>query len=123
MKLKTLYGLPEKVIFCKKSLISNQAPQSTQEFKHTIKSKKSTSKVVKKKVVTKKNSMLCKSMVIEPDLNETMISRRSSKTTKIQDLDETIRTTDLVKTSEKRSATQSRKLKEKDKILSRIEVM
>ena len=67
--------------------------------------------------------MLCKSMVIEPDLNETMISRRSSKTTKIQDLDETIRTTDLVKTSEKRSATQSRKLKEKDKILSRIEVM
>ena len=42
MKLKTLYGLPEKVIFCKKSLISNQAPQSTQEFKHTIKSKKST---------------------------------------------------------------------------------
>lgn len=67
--------------------------------------------------------MLCKSMVIEPDLNETMMSRRSSKTTKIQDLDETIRTTDLVKTSEKRSATQSRKLKEKDKILSRIEVM
>ena len=67
--------------------------------------------------------MLSKSMVIEPDLNETMISRRSSKTTKIQDLDETIRTTDLVKTSEKRSATQSRKYKEKDKILSRIEVM
>ncbi len=42
MKLKTLYGLPRKVVFCKKSLISNQAPQSTQEFKHTVKSKKST---------------------------------------------------------------------------------
>lgn len=42
MKLKTFYGLPEKVIFCKKSLISNQTPSSTQEFKHTIKTKKKT---------------------------------------------------------------------------------
>lgn len=42
MKLKTLYGLPRKVIFCKKSLISNQRPNSTQEHKHTIKSKKKT---------------------------------------------------------------------------------
>ena len=42
MKQKALYGLPNKVKFCKKSLISNQMPSSTQEFKHTIKSKKST---------------------------------------------------------------------------------
>ena len=42
MKLKTFYGLPEKVLFCKKSLTSNQTPTSTQEFKHTIKSKKKT---------------------------------------------------------------------------------
>ena len=42
MKSKTFYGLPKKVIFCKKSLISNQRPNSTQEHKHTIKSKKKT---------------------------------------------------------------------------------
>jgi hypothetical protein len=42
MKLKTLYGLPKKVLFCKKSLISNQTPNSTQEFKHTLKSIKKT---------------------------------------------------------------------------------
>ena len=42
MKLKTLYGLPKKVLFCKKSLISNQTPCSTQEFKHTLKSVKKT---------------------------------------------------------------------------------
>ena len=34
MKLKTLYGLPNKVIFCKKSLISNQRPVSAVEFFH-----------------------------------------------------------------------------------------
>ena len=42
MKLKTLYGLPRKVIFCKKTLVSNQRPVSTIESKHTIKSKKQT---------------------------------------------------------------------------------
>ena len=42
MKRKALYGLPSKVLFCKKSLMSNQMPSSTLEFKHTIKSKKST---------------------------------------------------------------------------------
>ena len=41
-KLKTFYGLPSKVIFCKKTLISNQLPSSAQEFTHTIKSKKKT---------------------------------------------------------------------------------
>ena len=33
MKLKTLFGLPKKVVFCKKSLISNQRPTSAVEFK------------------------------------------------------------------------------------------
>ena len=42
MKLKTLYGLPNKVIFCKKSLISNQRPNSAIEFAHSIASKKKT---------------------------------------------------------------------------------
>ena len=42
MKLKIFYGLPKDVKFCKKSLTSNQVPLSTQEFKHTLKSKKST---------------------------------------------------------------------------------
>ena len=42
MKLKTLYGLPNKIIFCKKSLISNQRPNSSIEFNHDINSKKKT---------------------------------------------------------------------------------
>ena len=40
MSNKILYGLPKKVLFCKKSLISNQTPNSTQEFRHTLKVKK-----------------------------------------------------------------------------------
>lgn len=40
--MKTLYGLPEKVIFCKKCVMSNQRPVSAIEFKHNIKSKKAT---------------------------------------------------------------------------------
>ena len=42
MALKTYYGLPRKVIFCKKTLISNQRPNSAIEFKHTANSKKNT---------------------------------------------------------------------------------
>ena len=38
--MKTLFGLPEKVLFCKKSLISNQRPSSAVEFKHTLNQKK-----------------------------------------------------------------------------------
>ena len=30
---KAYFGLPEKVIFCKKCVISNQRPSSTVEFK------------------------------------------------------------------------------------------
>lgn len=41
-KIKTFYGLPSKVIFCKKCVMSNQRPISTIEFKHTIESKKKT---------------------------------------------------------------------------------
>lgn len=40
--LKALYGLPRKVIFCKKTLISNQRPTSSIEFHHNVKSKKKT---------------------------------------------------------------------------------
>jgi N-acetyl sugar amidotransferase len=39
---KPLYGLPRKVIFCKKTLISNQKPTSSIEFNHNLKSKKKT---------------------------------------------------------------------------------
>lgn len=41
-KLEVKYGLPEKVLFCKKCVMSNQRPTSTQEFRHTINSKKTT---------------------------------------------------------------------------------
>ena len=40
MKLKTLFGLPNKVIFCKKSLISNQRPNSAIEFNTSKNQKK-----------------------------------------------------------------------------------
>lgn len=36
------YGLPEKVLFCKRCVISNQRPSSTIEFKHRQDEKKST---------------------------------------------------------------------------------
>lgn len=41
-KLETKYGLPGKVIFCKRCVMSNQRPVSAIEFKHTIQSKKAT---------------------------------------------------------------------------------
>lgn len=40
--MKTLYGLPEEVVFCKKCLYSNQRPSSEIEFKHTSETKKKT---------------------------------------------------------------------------------
>ncbi len=39
---ETMYGLPEKVRFCSKCVISNQRPNSTIEHQHTSKSKKTT---------------------------------------------------------------------------------
>jgi N-acetyl sugar amidotransferase len=42
MSHKTYFGLPKKVIFCKKTLISNQRPSSEIEFNHNIKTKKKT---------------------------------------------------------------------------------
>jgi N-acetyl sugar amidotransferase len=39
---RAFYGLPEKVIFCKNCVISNQRPSSTVEFKHTRNEKKQT---------------------------------------------------------------------------------
>jgi N-acetyl sugar amidotransferase len=41
-KLKILYGLPKKILFCKKTLMSNQRPTSEQEFTHNIKTRKKT---------------------------------------------------------------------------------
>lgn len=40
--LKTYYGLPASVVFCKRCVMSNQRPASTTEFKHTKDSKKVT---------------------------------------------------------------------------------
>lgn len=44
-KLKAFFGLPEKVIFCKKCVMSNQRPASAIEFKHNKNSKKVTLKI------------------------------------------------------------------------------
>lgn len=41
-RLEVKYGLPEKVLFCKRCVMSNQRPVSAIEFKHTIESKKAT---------------------------------------------------------------------------------
>lgn len=41
-KIITKYGLPEKVIFCKKCIVSNQKPTSAVEFLHKKDSKKGT---------------------------------------------------------------------------------
>ena len=35
-KLEVKYGLPKKVIFCKKCVMSNQRPASSVEFKHRL---------------------------------------------------------------------------------------
>ena len=41
-KLEVKYGLPSEVLFCKICNITNQRPDSTNEFKHTLESKKTT---------------------------------------------------------------------------------
>lgn len=43
--MKAKYGLPPQVIFCRNCVMSNQRPASTVEFKHNIKSKKTTLKI------------------------------------------------------------------------------
>ena len=40
--LKNFYGLPKKIIFCKKCTYTNQKPNSEQEYKHNINKKKPT---------------------------------------------------------------------------------
>ena len=45
MKLKVKYGLPEKVVFCSKCVISNQRPSSEVEFRHNINTNKKTIKI------------------------------------------------------------------------------
>ncbi len=42
LRISTMYGLPEKVIFCKRCVMSNQRPSSIPEFMHTIDQKKPT---------------------------------------------------------------------------------
>lgn len=42
MSLKTFFGLPKQVVFCKNCVISNQRPSSTVEFKHTKSERKHT---------------------------------------------------------------------------------
>ena len=34
-KLEVMHGLPEKVVFCKRCVMSNQRPSSSVEFRHT----------------------------------------------------------------------------------------
>jgi N-acetyl sugar amidotransferase len=41
-QLGAKFGLPQKVVFCKKCIISNQRPNSAVEFKHTSDTKKAT---------------------------------------------------------------------------------
>ena len=42
MMSEAMFGLPEKVVFCKHCVISNQRPSSTIEFKHSVEDKKKT---------------------------------------------------------------------------------
>ena len=44
---KSKYGLPNKVLFCKKCVISNQRPSSEVELKHNKKTKKATIFLIK----------------------------------------------------------------------------
>lgn len=44
-KLEAKYGLPEKVVFCRRCVTSNQRPASTVEFKHTPASRKTTMRI------------------------------------------------------------------------------
>lgn len=41
-ELEAKYGLPERVVFCRRCVMSNQRPSSTTEFKHTAASRKTT---------------------------------------------------------------------------------
>lgn len=43
--LESRYGLPEKVIFCNRCVMSNQRPASSIEFKHTVKQKHRTLRI------------------------------------------------------------------------------
>ena len=42
VNLSTKFGLPQKVVFCKRCVISNQRPNSAVEYQHTKESKKET---------------------------------------------------------------------------------
>ena len=79
--LKSLYGLPSKVFFCKKTLISNQRPASTIEFFHNRKTKKETLFIDKNNLITKisrvkKSDLYCSGIQI---LNLKLIIRDLKK--------------------------------------------
>ncbi len=40
--MEAYYGLPERVIYCRTCVISNQRPSSTVEFRHTADERKKT---------------------------------------------------------------------------------
>jgi len=50
MQHKVYYGLPKKVLFCKKTLMSNQRPNSTVEFTHNKNQKKTHYNLIKKEL-------------------------------------------------------------------------
>ncbi len=58
-KLEAFYGLPEKVKFCKKCVISNQRPSSTVEFKNE--------KGEKKKVINFNDEGICSACVYQAE--------------------------------------------------------
>ena len=79
MKLKALYGLPNKVIFCKKTLISNQRPNSVIEFRNSSNSKKKTLNIDKNVLIkcVKKTKQKCVRRKIEKQ-NKLVVNGREN---------------------------------------------
>jgi N-acetyl sugar amidotransferase len=75
--MKTLFGLPEKVLFCKKCVISNQRPSSTIEFKHTVDSKKHTIEFSK--------DMICQACLMAEQKNKIDWKKREEELLKLLD--------------------------------------
>jgi N-acetyl sugar amidotransferase len=67
---RVLYGLPEKVLFCKKCVISNQRPNSAIEYTHTQESKKKTIYFDKNNVCDACNFAERKNKIIDWDQRE-----------------------------------------------------
>jgi hypothetical protein len=68
MKKEVYFGLPSKVKFCKKTLISNQRPSSEIEFKHNKNTKKKTLHIDKNFISdTWKYSRIKKKLIIKKE--------------------------------------------------------